>query len=101
MLATFDVGNALPAYAPVVVYLGHGPETAYADRKKSEVEAFYRAGTSDVVRQALVREAGIEYVVFDQPAGPSSFDPATAAYLKKEFTSGDFSVYSVQTVGGA
>lgn len=96
VLASFDIGNALPAYAPLVVYLGHGPETAYSERKQAEVEAFYRPETDDATRQALLAAGRIRYVVFERPTpSTTSFDPAAASYLRSQFKAGDMAVYLV------
>jgi hypothetical protein len=102
VLSSFRVGNALPAYAPVRVYLGHGPETAFADRKQEEVEAFFSAGGDDDFRRSLLRRAEIEYVI--QPASDlpaNQFDLATAPYLRLQASFGEYTIYRVIGEGGA
>ncbi|MBI3762666.1 MAG: hypothetical protein HY260_12515 [Chloroflexi bacterium] len=96
VLSTFEIGNALPAYAPVVVYLCHGPETAFADRKRAEVQTFFRVETSDDARRTLLNAGGINFVVFDGPARSGVFDPESAGYLQRQFEIGEFAAYRVR-----
>jgi hypothetical protein len=95
VLASHQTGNELPAYAPVRAYLGHGPETAFHDRKAAEVDAFFGDQGNDGIRQALLAAAGIRYIVFDAPGGPARFDPAGAAYLELAYQAGPYMVYAV------
>lgn len=41
LLSTFDSGNSLPAYAPVRVFVGHGPETVDSLTKTELAEQFF------------------------------------------------------------
>jgi hypothetical protein len=95
-LSAFETGNALPAYAPLVSYIGHGPETVFLAAKAPRVAAFYCAATPDTVRLALLSDGRIAYVI----AGPheralGDFDPGHAGYLQLRFQRGAYSVYEV------
>lgn len=95
-LSAYATGNALPAYTPLTAYIGLSAETAALAQKRARVAAFYQSGTEDGVRQSLLREGRIRYVLL----GPSEralgdFDPAAADYLTLRFVSGEFSVYEV------
>jgi hypothetical protein len=95
-LGSFQTGNVLPAYAPLVAYIGHGPETLYLADKAPRVSAFYRSETSDVERLRLLADGRIDYVLF----GPheralGDFDPRPARYLRLRFSAGDYAVYEV------
>jgi hypothetical protein len=96
VLSAYATGNALPAYAPVLAYLGHGSETVSFASKAARVTAFYKAATPDAERQALLADGRIAFVIF----GPheraiGAFDPAEAAYLQPRAQTGDYSVYQV------
>jgi hypothetical protein len=95
VLAPLPTSNALPAYAPVRVYAGHGPETAFYDRKAAEVQAFFDGAATDGLRQRLLASAGIDYVVFEAPPGPGPFDPSRAPYLQVAYQAGGAGVYRV------
>ncbi len=96
VLSSFDTGNALPAYTPLVAYIGHGPETVFLAQKGPRVAAFFRSSTLDADRRRLLAEGRIAFVVF----GPheralGDFSPETVDYLRWRFTSGDYAVYEV------
>jgi hypothetical protein len=95
-LAAYPTGNALPAYTPLVAYIGLSAETAALAEKRLRVAAFYRSETDDAERQQLLREGRIRYVLL----GPHEralghFDPETADYLRRRFASGAYAVYEV------
>jgi len=96
VLSAYQTGNVLPAYAPVVAYIGHGSETAFIASKLPRVTTFYRAATSEAERLSLLDDGRIAYVLF----GPheralGDFDPSTAPYLKLRDQNGDYAVYEV------
>jgi hypothetical protein len=95
-LSAFETGNALPAYTPLVAYIGHGPETVRAGEKLAQVARFYRADTPEAERLQLLAEGRIAYVLWGLPERTlGDFDPATAAYLRLAFRSGEYAVYEV------
>jgi hypothetical protein len=93
-LSAFETGNALPAYTPLVAYIGHGPETVFLADKSPRVAAFFRSETPDADRLRLLVDGRIAYVV----AGPheralGDFDLSSATYLSLRFRSGDYAIY--------
>ncbi len=63
-LSSFESGNALPAWAPVRVVIGHGPESARLKDLRPRVAAFYAAETPDAKRLALLEEFGVRWVLW-------------------------------------
>lgn len=101
VLASFETSNALPAWAPVRVLIGHGPESVNLSLLRPQVEAFYRSTTSDSSRIQLLREFGVNYVMWgEQEAALGNWDPQTAPYLKLFYRSGDYEVFAVDLKGG-
>ncbi len=95
-LAAFETGNALPAYAPLVSYIGHGPETIFLAQKLPRVRAFFRAGTPEAERRALLADGRVRYVIHGPAeAALGNFDPAGAPYLRRAASFGDYNVYEV------
>ncbi len=99
-LSAYDTGNVLPAYTPLVAYIGHGPETIHLEAKAPRVARFYQAGTSEAERRELLAEGRVSWVIF----GPSesrlgdfdpAIDPAAAPYLRPEYSAGGYAVYRV------
>lgn len=64
VLAAYASGNALPAWAPVRVVIGHGPETVGLEALSEDVARFYHRETSDLQRAAFLRQHGVEFVLW-------------------------------------
>ena len=96
ILTTYRTGNVLPAYAPVKVFLGHGPETAEWTEKRKLVETFF--GTDDeTFQRRLLQEYNISYLFY----GPAEralgdFAPAEVTYLEKVYDDGAIQIYRVK-----
>ena len=58
VLAQYEIGNPLPAYAPLVSYIGHGPETVFLGEKRTAVEKFFGIDSSSGERIAWWQEIG-------------------------------------------
>jgi hypothetical protein len=96
VLADYKTGNALPAWAPLRVVIGHGPESANLASLLPQVEAFYQSQTSDAERLKFLQAFHVRYVFW----GPNerslgSWDPKDAPYLTRVFQSGEYEVYEV------
>ncbi len=96
VLAAFETSNTLPAYAPVRVLLGHGPESVGASVLQPQVADFYRAATPDAQRLGLIRQYHIRFVVW----GPAEralgdWQPQTAAFLRPLAGFGEYYLFEV------
>lgn len=96
VLASFDVGNVVPAWAPLRSVMGHGPETPDLARIRPRVEAFFGSGTSDAARQGLIDEQAVD-IIFHGPAERllGSWDPGGFEGLEKIYDEGEYAVYAV------
>ncbi len=100
VLASYPTGNLLPAWAPVRVIIGHGPESASLEQLRPEVEAVFDGDTSDDHRLAMLRAHDVAFVFYgpeEQSLG--SWDPDSARYVALAWDQGDYRVYRV-TAGG-
>ncbi len=100
VLSSSDSGNLLPMHAGVRVYIGHGPETVGFSRKSELVRAFFAGGMTDSERQALLQEAGIDYVWLGPPERfpecvSRCFDPL-ALGLRAVYSSDAYTIYEVR-----
>jgi hypothetical protein len=96
VLASFDTSNALPAWAPLRVVAGHGPESVGLAELRPRVEAFYSSVINDEDRRQLLREQKVRFVIW----GPlerklGDWDPGTAPYLEKVYEAGEFQIYEI------
>jgi hypothetical protein len=95
-LASYESGNALPAWAPVFVVVGHGPESVDLDKLLPRVEAFYAANTPNSERIKLLSDLSVDYVFW----GPherslGEWDPRTCPFLTLFCRVGDYYVFAV------
>jgi hypothetical protein len=99
VLASYETGNALPAWAPVRVAAGHGPESADLDEWLPRLRAFFSPATPDAERIALITETGARYV-FWGPAEHAlgSWDPSSASFLQEIARKGAYRLYEVDEI---
>jgi hypothetical protein len=63
VLAAFDTGNALPAWAHVRSVIGHGPETAHLEIIQPKVEAFFGGELKGSEADAFLGDRRVDYVL--------------------------------------
>jgi hypothetical protein len=96
VLGAFDTSNALPAWAPVRVLVGHGPESIHKPELEPQISAFYQSQTSDDQRRAFIDRFAIAYILW----GPAErelgdWQPSSATYLTLVEEQGDYALYQV------
>jgi len=96
VLTSFSTGNALPAWAPVRVVIGHGPETAGLEQLRPQVEAFFDPAHPDAARRAYLEDHQVAFVFF----GPheralGAWDPGQAEFLQQVYAASDYAVYAL------
>jgi hypothetical protein len=96
VLSSYETGNALPAWAPLRVVIGHGPESANLAEIKPQVEEFFSAAGSDVQRAVLIQRFDVHYVFW----GPNErtlgdWNPGQAAFLRLVAQAGEYSLFEV------
>lgn len=97
VLAAFSTSNALPAWAPVRVVIGHGPESIQLSQIQPRVEEFFQASTSDVERTQLIADYHVAYIVW----GPveralGSWEPSSSALVDLVYENQTYKVYQTQ-----
>jgi hypothetical protein len=96
VLSSYNTGNALPAWTPLHVVVGHGPESIGLEKLMEGVSAFYSDTTSDLFREHFLEDLNIRYVFW----GPAerdlgNWDPRAADYLENIYTQNGYSVFEV------
>lgn len=64
VLASYDTSNPLPAWAPVQVLVGHGPESASLAQMLPQVQAFFTESTPIEERMEIMRLYRVRYIVW-------------------------------------
>ncbi|NMB88813.1 MAG: hypothetical protein GYA17_10665 [Chloroflexi bacterium] len=96
VLGSFETSNALPAWAPVRVVTGHGPESIGIEEVEPQITRFYQDGATDAWRESFLKAYGVQYVFW----GPleralGGWDPKTGAFLRMVYHSAQYDVFQV------
>ncbi|MGH2621849.1 MAG: hypothetical protein ACRDHG_14950 [Anaerolineales bacterium] len=94
-LAAYQTSNALPAWAPVRVVAGHGPETTGLAELLPQVEGFFKVEASDEDRQELVLAQQVDFLFY----GPAEralggWEPASWDCLRSLYDAAGYAIYS-------
>lgn len=96
VLTSYETGNALPAWAPVRVVAGHGPESVDLERLLPRIQAIYQGRTSDDTRLEFFLRYDVDYVFWgsnEQRLG--SWLPGQEDYLGLVADIGEHEIYRV------
>jgi hypothetical protein len=96
VLAVYETGNVLPAYANVRAFVGHGPETVNSDEKRALAQAFFGNTADEAWRRALLKKFNVRYVYYgpnEKAAG--DFVPGQATYLREIYQNEDVRIFEV------
>ncbi len=98
VLASFSTGNILPAWAPVRVPIGHGPESVDLARLAPQVEAFYTESASTQARQKFLDEHDVRFVFY----GPNEkmmgrWTPDQSPILMEAYSAGEYQIFEVDS----
>jgi hypothetical protein len=96
VLASFSTGNVLPAWAPIRVVIGHGPESVDLARLAPQVEAFYAESASTQARQKFLHEHDVRFVFY----GPnekmmSGWNPDESPILVEVYSGWEYQIFEV------
>lgn len=96
VLSSYETGNALPAWAPVHVVLGHRIETVPIQRVIKDVERVFQKDTSPRMRNKIIVEYDTDYIYW----GPhekklGDWDPGQDHGYKLLFRDGAYNLYQV------
>lgn len=97
VLSSFRTGNSLPAWAPVRVVIGHGPESAGLEELLPEIEKFYSPETSNQERISLLDRLAVDYVYWGEYEGDWGFEEGD--FLKVIYDQGGERIYQVYFSG--
>jgi len=95
VLASFDTGNVLPAWAPIRSVIGHGPETAGLAELRPKVEGFFGNAMTESERRALLVGQSVDFVLVgpeERKLGPWESIPPE---LRPVYDESGYTVYSV------
>jgi len=96
VLSSYSTGNSLPAWAPVSVVIGHGPESIDLAVLEPQVRDFFSTHEEDSDRIAFIKNEQVDYVFY----GPEErllggWRPEKAPFLEKVFSQNQYTIYWV------
>ena len=97
VIAAYDTSTALPAYAPVRVPIGHGPESLGLKELRPKVEEIYSSNLSDTDRLAILDDLKIDYVFWgplERALGNAALE--NSKYLTPVFQKDEYTIYRVE-----
>jgi hypothetical protein len=91
VLASYEMGNFVPALSARHCVLGHYGLTIDAEGKRAEVARFFAAGEADDVwRRELMARYGARWLLWTaHERALGAWDPASSPWLKEAFRAGD------------
>jgi len=97
IFCSYETGNALPAWSPDFVVVGHGPESVGINELLPKVDAFFNILTTNLVRKELLKDVKADYVFW----GPAErnlgkWNPETVDYLELIFQKEGYILYRVR-----
>lgn len=95
ILCAYETGNALPAWAPVRVVVGHGPESAGKAELMPRVADFF-SDMNDEQRSIFLQEQDVRYVLW----GPAeralgAWSPEESSFLEQIYEKNGISIFRV------
>ena len=95
VLAAYQTSNALPAWTPVRVVAGHGPETTGLAELTPRIAGFFDVLTTAETRLALLEAERVDYLFY----GPTErtlggWDPTSWDCLRLAYASEAYAIYS-------
>lgn len=64
VLAAYNTANPMPAWAPVYVLAGHGPESANLKTVEQEIQAFYSGLKDDLWQEDFLLQNSVDFIIF-------------------------------------
>ena len=96
VLSTFSVGNSLPAWAPVRVVQGHGPETVHLQYWQDSINEYFRENHGDAHCGGFFKESQIDFLFW----GPEevqtwNWDPGIKDCLLQVYNADGYRIFKI------
>lgn len=96
VLASYGVSNAMPAWAPVRVVSGHGPESIHGEMINNEVNAFFSGELTSSQEQKFLKIYHVRYLFW----GPEekrlgNLNPQSIDYLQPVYQDDKYAIFEV------
>ena len=97
ILSSFEIGNNLPAWAPVRVVMGHGPETVGLEMIKTDIDNYFNQDYKTEACGEFFEEYKIDYLFWGPvEAREWAIDPGTLDCLKPIYNGQGYQIFEVE-----
>lgn len=96
VVASFDTSNALPAWTPQRVVIGHGPESVNLKENEATISKMYSGELTQEERTAFFREYNVRFLWWgplEQAIG--KWNPQEAPDLHSVYHEGEYQIFEV------
>jgi hypothetical protein len=95
--SAYETANALPAWAPMRVVAGHGPETPSLAVVLPQVERLFQSASGDRYRDEFIAQHDIGYVfIGPHEAALGDWRPAAGSRYQRVYHESGYSIYQVE-----
>lgn len=94
VLATYDLSNALPAWASVKTITGHGPESIDAWQIRDEVDDFF-SSSNDSERWELIKKYRVNFVIWNHQNHLINLDREYPIFLELVYRANPYYLFRV------
>ncbi|HEY9077117.1 MAG TPA: hypothetical protein VIO61_11335 [Anaerolineaceae bacterium] len=96
VIASYNTSNILPAYIPVFVYIGHGPESANLAHIQPAIETLYQTNQSELEKCQYLMQVSADYLIWGvEEKKLGSWRPINSPCLYETYQSSHYSLFSV------
>ena len=96
VLGSYQTSNALPAWAPLRVVAGHGPESVDLEHLLPKIQSVYQGRTSEDTRLEFLQKYGVKYIFWGPiESSLGSWEPTGEPYLDLVVNLGEYRIYRV------
>ena len=98
VFSSLNTGAFIPALTGARSFLGHWAQTLDFQNKRTMVDAFFNAATTDDQRLQLLSEYSVGYLFYGpEEAKLGGYDPAGSPFLTEVYKNDDVTIYAVDT----
>jgi hypothetical protein len=96
VLSSFSTGNSLPAWVPISVVQGHGPETVHLEQLQLEIDRYFILSQGTEECGGFFQEKGIDFLFW----GPEEealwlWDPDLKSCLNEVYNANGYKIFEV------
>lgn len=96
VLSSFQVGNSLPAWVPVRVVQGHGPETVNLEEWQLRIEDYFLDNQGRIQCGDFFEENSIDYLFWGpEEAEQWNWNPDLKLCLERVYNANDYRIYLI------